>query len=60
MCFVLVGLIIVWYWKKFCDYVIVSEIFKRNNCFLYESNLFVIVYCDVIVKYWYVKLFICV
>lgn len=59
MCFVSVGLTTVWYWKKLCDYVIASEIFKRNNCFLYESNLFVTVYCDATVKHWYAKLFTC-
>lgn len=30
--------------------MIASEIFKRNNCFLDESNLFVTVYFDATVK----------
>lgn len=39
--------------------MIASEIFKRSNCFLYESNLFVTVYCDATLKNGYAKLFTC-
>lgn len=45
--------------KNFCEYMIASEIFKRSNWFLYESILFVTVYCDATVKHWYAKLFTC-
>lgn len=45
--------------KTFSEYMIASENFKRNNGFLYESNLFGTVNCDVTVTNRFAKIYSC-